>query len=144
MRNQIVTQKVIGEEVGSHLNITTEEQQKWYDEHKQEMEQPESIRLSEILIAPPKVADKPAPDKPTENAAADSNAAGSDNANPEAAKQAEEATALAAAETKANELLKQIRAERTSTISRKRIFRPLGSTRRRPGRLQAWNSRQGN
>jgi len=40
--------------------------------------------LSEILIAPPKVADKPAPDKPTENAAADSNAAGSDNANPEA------------------------------------------------------------
>jgi len=110
MRNQIVTQKVIGEEVGSHLNITTEEQQKWYDEHKQEMEQPESIRLSEILIAPPKVADKPAPDKPTENAAADSNAAGSDNANPEAAKQAEEATALAAAETKANELLKQIRA----------------------------------
>ncbi len=26
MRNQIVTQKVIGEEVGSHLNITTDEQ----------------------------------------------------------------------------------------------------------------------
>jgi peptidyl-prolyl cis-trans isomerase SurA len=115
MRNQIITQKVIGEEVGSHLNITTEEQQKWYDEHKQEMEQPESIRLSEILIAPPKVADKPAPAKPgpdktTENAAADPNSAGSDTANPEAAKQAEEATALAAAETKANDLLKQIRA----------------------------------
>ena len=52
MRNQIITQKVIGEEVGSHLSITTEEQQKFYDEHKAEMEQPESIRLSEILIAP--------------------------------------------------------------------------------------------
>ena len=61
MRNQIITQKVIGEEVGSHLSITTEEQQKFYDEHKSEMEQPESIRLSEILIAPQKPADKPLP-----------------------------------------------------------------------------------
>src|SRR6202161_692155 len=56
MRNQIITQKVIGEEVGSHLSITTEEQQKFYDEHKSEMEQPESIKLSEILIAPQKPA----------------------------------------------------------------------------------------
>src|SRR3984893_6517698 len=51
MRNQIITQKVIGEEVGSHLNISTDEQQKFYAEHKSEMEQPETIRLSEILIA---------------------------------------------------------------------------------------------
>src|ERR1700675_3398550 len=34
MRSQIITQKVIGEEVGSHLNITTDEQQKFYDQHK--------------------------------------------------------------------------------------------------------------
>src|SRR6202795_5338094 len=54
MRNQIITQKVIGEEVGSHLNITTDEQQKFYDQHKSELEQPESIRLSEILIQPEK------------------------------------------------------------------------------------------
>src|SRR6202044_4291817 len=54
IRNQIITQKVIGEEVGGHLNITTEEQQKFYDEHKSELEQPESIRLSEILIEPEK------------------------------------------------------------------------------------------
>ena len=40
MRNQIITQKVIGEEVGSHLSITKDEQQKFYDEHKNEMEQP--------------------------------------------------------------------------------------------------------
>ncbi|MFZ0198372.1 MAG: peptidylprolyl isomerase [Candidatus Sulfotelmatobacter sp.] len=102
MRNQIITQKVIGEEVGSHLSITTEEQQKFYDEHKAEMEQPESIRLSEILIAPQKPADKP------------SSNAGGDNANnqatDDAAKQAEEAAALAAAEAKANDVLKQIRA----------------------------------
>ena len=110
MRNQIITQKVIGEEVGSHLNITTEEQQKFYDQHKGELEQPESIRLSEILIAPQKPADKPAPGKPAENATTDPNAASGDNANGEAAKQADEATALAAAEVKANELLKQIRA----------------------------------
>ena len=52
MRNQIITQKVIGEEVGGHLSITKEEEQKFYDEHKSEMEQPEYIRLSEILVAP--------------------------------------------------------------------------------------------
>ncbi|MGC2193134.1 MAG: SurA N-terminal domain-containing protein, partial [Terriglobales bacterium] len=49
LRNQIITQQVIGREVGSHLNISKEEEQKFYDEHKSEMEQPEQIRLSEIL-----------------------------------------------------------------------------------------------
>ncbi len=114
MRNQIIREKVIGEEVGTHLSITTEEQQKFYDEHKSEMEQPESIRLSEILIAPEKPVEKPTAAKPTENGAADPNAAG--GANPEsadaandAAKQAAETASLAAAEAKANELLKQIR-----------------------------------
>ena len=120
MRNQIITQKVIGEEVGSHLNITTDEQQKFYDQHKSELEQPESIRLSEILIqpekpAPEKPADKPAAEKPAENAALDPTAANGGNPNPqdatgEAAKKAAEASALAAAEAKANELLKQLRA----------------------------------
>jgi len=113
MRNQIITQKVIGEEVGSHLSITKEEQAKFYEEHKNEMEQPESIRLSEILVAPKKPAvDTPA-GKPAANGAADSAAAGGDGAktqDAEATKQAEEAAALAAAEAKANDLLKQIRA----------------------------------
>jgi peptidyl-prolyl cis-trans isomerase SurA len=108
MRNQIVTQKVIGEEVGSHLSINKEDEQKFYDEHKSELEQPESIKLSEILIAPHKAAvDKPAsaPDAsavagaPATQAAPDSEAA-----------KAEEAAELAAAEAKANDLLKQIRA----------------------------------
>jgi peptidyl-prolyl cis-trans isomerase SurA len=106
MRNQIVTQKVIGEEVGSHLNITTDEQQKFYDQHKSEMERPESIRLSEILIAPQKPADKP-----VTNAAADPNAgAAATGQDADAAKQAEEAAGLAAAEAKANDVLKQIKA----------------------------------
>lgn len=115
MRNQIITQKVIGEEVGSHLNITTDEQQKFYDQHKAELEQPESIRLSEILIEPEKPvkpADKPAAEKPAENATVDPNAANGGNPNPQdgdAAKKAAE-SALAAAEAKANELLKQLRA----------------------------------
>ncbi|MGA3349907.1 MAG: peptidylprolyl isomerase [Candidatus Sulfotelmatobacter sp.] len=106
MRNQIVREKVIGEEVGSHLSITTEEQQKFYEEHKSEMEQPESIRLSEILIAPEKPADKPAA------SGTNGNAQGQDATTDEAAaaKQAAENASLAAAEAKANDLLKQIRA----------------------------------
>jgi peptidyl-prolyl cis-trans isomerase SurA len=113
MRNQLITQKVIGEEVGSHLSIPKEEEAKFYEEHKNEMEQPESIKLSEILVAPHRaVTDKPA-EKPAQ-AAADSAAAGSvpksQDASADPAKEAEDAAALTAAEAKANELLKQIRA----------------------------------
>jgi peptidyl-prolyl cis-trans isomerase SurA len=117
MRNQIVTQKVIGEEVGSHLSFSKDALQKFYDEHKTELEQPESIKLSEILIASHKPAPaKPVADKPVLNGAPDSSPASGNNpvsqdaTNPELAKQAEETAALAAAEAKANDLLKQIRA----------------------------------
>ncbi len=109
MRNQIITQKVIGEEVGSHLSITKDEEQKFYEEHKSEMEQPESIRLSEILIAPQKAAADKAANKPAGGTSADSSAtADGDTAKAEdaAAKQA----ADAAAEAKANDVLKQIKA----------------------------------
>jgi peptidyl-prolyl cis-trans isomerase SurA len=50
MKNQIITQQVISKEVGSHIAITKEEEQKFYDAHKDEMERPEQVRLSEILI----------------------------------------------------------------------------------------------
>jgi peptidyl-prolyl cis-trans isomerase SurA len=104
MRNQIITRKVIGEEVGAHLSLSKEEEQQFYDQHKSEMEQPESIKLSEILIAPKKApADKSAPAAPVQNSAAGSST-------PDAAKQPDDAAALAAAEAKANDLLKQIRA----------------------------------
>ncbi len=98
MRNQIITQKVIGEEVGSHLSIPKEEEQKFYDEHKSEMERPESVRLSEILIS----TQKPAPAKSAEGNAGDAGAG--DNS------KSADAAALAAAEAKANDILKQIRA----------------------------------
>ena len=102
-KNQIITQKVIGEEVSSKLSITKEEAEKFYDEHKKEMEQPEFIRLAEILVAPKTSSITPDP-KLTGAAPTDSK-----NAEDEAAKQAADATALAAAEVKAHDLLKQIR-----------------------------------
>jgi peptidyl-prolyl cis-trans isomerase SurA len=54
LRNGIITQAVIGREVGSHIPMTAEETQKFYDEHKSELERPEQVSLSEILIAPVK------------------------------------------------------------------------------------------
>jgi peptidyl-prolyl cis-trans isomerase SurA len=103
MRNQIITQKVIGEEVGGHLAISKEEEQKFYDDHKSEMEQPEYIRLSEILVAPKAVvpsitpAAAPVATDPSTPAPATPNAQPADD---EAARQA--------AEAKAHDLLKQI------------------------------------
>jgi peptidyl-prolyl cis-trans isomerase SurA len=51
LRNQIITQEVMRQEVGSRINITPGEVQRYFDEHKQEYAQPESITLSEILIS---------------------------------------------------------------------------------------------
>src|SRR5258708_134095 len=103
-RNQIITRKVIGEEVSGHLSVTKEEEQKFYDEHKAEMEQPEYRRLSEILVAP-KAAPAPASRPASTNGTTDPNAAA-------AAPPAEpvvDAAALSVAEAKANDLLKQIK-----------------------------------
>jgi peptidyl-prolyl cis-trans isomerase SurA len=50
MRNQIITQQVIGKEVGSRMSISKEEEQQFYEQHKSDMEQPERIKLSEILV----------------------------------------------------------------------------------------------
>lgn len=52
MREQIVTQQVIGREVGSRIQITPEEIKKFYDDHQKELERVEAVRLSEILISP--------------------------------------------------------------------------------------------
>ena len=51
IRNGIITQQVISREVGAHIQITHEEVQAFYDQHKQELEQPEQVRLEEILIS---------------------------------------------------------------------------------------------
>jgi len=51
MKNSIITQRVIGQEVGGHINVSQQEIQQEYDTHKAEMERPEQVRLSEILIS---------------------------------------------------------------------------------------------
>lgn len=53
LRSSIITQQVIGREVGSKIHFTQDEIQKYYDEHKQEFSQTEQVRLSEILVATP-------------------------------------------------------------------------------------------
>ena len=56
LKNGIVTQKVIQQEVGGHIIITQQEIQQFYDQHKAEMERPEQVRLSEILVSTQKAA----------------------------------------------------------------------------------------
>jgi peptidyl-prolyl cis-trans isomerase SurA len=51
IRNHLITQKVIGQEVGSHINIPESEARKMYDEHKNEFVGPESVALSEIVVS---------------------------------------------------------------------------------------------
>ena len=92
MRNQIITQRVIGQEVGSKLAMNKEDEKKFYEQHRAEMEHPEQVRLSEILIAP-KTPAKPA---------------ASTGAKPEPPTEAETEAALAAAKAKAEDLLDQI------------------------------------
>src|SRR5271167_423972 len=62
MKNNIITQRVIGQEVGGHISVTQQELQQEYHQHKAQMEQPEQVRLSEILIstqtAPPVKTEK--------------------------------------------------------------------------------------
>src|SRR5437016_363174 len=101
LRNQIITQQVIGREVGSHLNITKEEEQKFYDQHKSDMEQPEQIRLSEILVAIPKAPVSQDPTAPPPAAGA--------QPSPTPLTPAIEVDPLAATKTKAEGLLDQTR-----------------------------------
>src|SRR6476620_3420869 len=80
LKNQIITQQVISKEVGSRMSNGKEELQQFYDAHKSQMEQPEQVRLSELLISTEK----------------------KDPATPEAQQ-------VAAAQAKADDLLAQIR-----------------------------------
>ncbi len=93
LRNQIVTQHVIGEEVGKHLAMNKDDVKRFYDQHRAEMERPEQVRLSEILIAPKR------PVKP----------AAAPDAKPEPPSEAETEAALTAAQARAQDLLDQIR-----------------------------------
>src|SRR2546430_5455533 len=113
-RNQIITQKVIGEEVGRHLAMTEEEAQKFYNEHKSELEQPEAVHLSEILVAPKIPADATPKTTGTDGSPSEPAISADQKAANEAAKQATEAAALSAAAAKAHDLPDQIHKGATS------------------------------
>jgi peptidyl-prolyl cis-trans isomerase SurA len=51
IRNGLLTQEVVRREVGSHINIPTDEVKQYYDAHPQEFTRPEQVVLSEIFLS---------------------------------------------------------------------------------------------
>jgi parvulin-like peptidyl-prolyl isomerase len=51
MTNQLLTQKVISEEIGSRINIPEADLQKYYDEHKGEFLREDQVFLSQIILS---------------------------------------------------------------------------------------------
>ncbi|HEY1528731.1 MAG TPA: peptidylprolyl isomerase [Candidatus Angelobacter sp.] len=90
-----VTQQVIGQEVGGKLHISNEDIQDWYNKHQKELEGPEEVGLSEIMIATqPAKQNVEGKDKPD---------AAQDKALPE------DPAKVAEAEAKAKQILEQLR-----------------------------------
>src|SRR5437899_3699154 len=50
IRDNVITQMVVRDEVGRRLQLSPSQEQAYYDAHKQEFTQPEQIKLSEILV----------------------------------------------------------------------------------------------
>jgi len=84
-----VTQQVIGQEVGGKIHISNEDIQDWYNKHQKELEGPEEVGLSEIMVATQPVRqnvedkdkqgavqnnDKPLPEDPAKVAEAEAKA----------------------------------------------------------------------
>ena len=51
MRTEIITQRVIQQEVGSKVNVSDQDVKQFYEEHKAQMAQPEQVEISEILLS---------------------------------------------------------------------------------------------
>jgi peptidyl-prolyl cis-trans isomerase SurA len=81
IRNSIITQEVMRDQVGRKVQFTPGEAQRYFEAHKREYAQPESVHLSEILVS------TGAPASPIPGAA-----------------QAVDATVLAAAKAKADDI----------------------------------------
>jgi peptidyl-prolyl cis-trans isomerase SurA len=95
-----VTQQVIGQEVGGKIHISNEDIQDWYNKHQKELEGPEEIGLSEIMIAT-----QPARQNVEDNKQGAQNTAvqNKDKQLPEDPAQ------VAEAEAKANQILEQLK-----------------------------------
>jgi peptidyl-prolyl cis-trans isomerase SurA len=50
IRNRILTQKVVSQEVGSHISIGESDARKFYEEHQSEFVRPEQVALREIIV----------------------------------------------------------------------------------------------
>src|ERR1051326_1432666 len=98
IRVSAVTQQVIAQEVGGKIHISNEDVQDWYNKHQKELEGPEEVGLSEIMIAtqPAKqnVEDKDKPEATQNN---------NDKQLPE------DPAKVAEAEAKANLILEQLK-----------------------------------
>ena len=55
LRNQLLTQMVIRDEVQPKIQITKEEEKQFYQAHLKDLEHPERVRLSEILVSTEKL-----------------------------------------------------------------------------------------
>jgi peptidyl-prolyl cis-trans isomerase SurA len=53
IRDNVITQMVVRDEVGRRLQMSPSQEQAYYEAHKQEFTQPEQIKLSEILVPTP-------------------------------------------------------------------------------------------
>ncbi len=62
IRSQILTQRVISSEVGSHITIGKDEVEKYYNEHKSEFVRPEQVALREIEVSTEGKKDTELPD----------------------------------------------------------------------------------
>ncbi len=51
IRNGIITQNVMRDEVGRKISVTPGEVERYFEAHKQDYSQPESVKLSEILVS---------------------------------------------------------------------------------------------
>lgn len=51
LRNSIITQQVIGQEVGRRMSFTPAEVTEYYEAYKKELEQPEQVELAEIMVS---------------------------------------------------------------------------------------------
>jgi peptidyl-prolyl cis-trans isomerase SurA len=51
IRNNLLTQEVIRREVGSHINIPSDDVKKYYEEHQKDFVRPEQVVLAEIFLS---------------------------------------------------------------------------------------------